>query len=77
MCSMFSMLIFYVAHCMNGEDAKSEQVQICLRFWDFRVLVRKLCMKTLKVVGLICALKSKLVHDWYFLFVMTWRTIDM
>ncbi len=36
MCSMFPMLTFHVAHCMNGEDAKSEQVQICLRFWDFR-----------------------------------------
>ena len=46
---MFSMLTFHVAHCMNGEDAKSEQVQICLRFWDFRITLQPHSSKFLTI----------------------------
>ena len=34
---MFSMLTFYIAHCMNEEDAKFKQAQIWLHFQDFRI----------------------------------------
>ncbi len=37
-------------------------------------LVRELCMKTLKFIGL--RLWERM-YDWYFLFVMTWRKIYM
>ncbi len=37
MCTMFSMLTFYIAHCMNEEDAKFKQAQIWLHFQDFRI----------------------------------------
>ena len=32
---MFSMLTFYVAHCMNGEEAKFYQAQTWLHFQVF------------------------------------------